>query len=319
MCGIFGWIKPTKETTTDLDLNSLFVKGLINTQERGEHATGYYSLGTGIIKASICAKDFVNEHFVSPTIGNERFVIGHCRYASSSLATIKENRNAHPFESKNWVLVHNGTVHLDKLANYPYTSDVDSESILAYTERTSLKNAIASIEGSAALVMYSKSQKKMYFYTDGGKPLCMAMYHGIIFFASTKKIMLKTLGVKNEMGIFPNISFATLYERELLEFDVVKNKFSRKGVIEEKKKKAETITYTSDESDDSPLSSSQYDHNYRKVTQANRPIGITSFSRESKPTIVRGCGSNPKDPNSPKIVRIGSNGTKQITYKKGNN
>jgi predicted glutamine amidotransferase len=278
--------------------------------------TGYYSLGSGIVKASIPAKDFINKQYIHPGIANERFFIGHCRAASSSLSTVKDDKNAHPFESKNWVMVHNGTVHLDKLANYPYTSDVDSESILAYTERTSLKNAIASIEGSAALVLYSKTQKKLFFYTDGGRPLCIAMYRGIIFFASTKKILLKTLGVKNELGIFPNISFATVYERELLEFDVVKNKFSRKGVIEEKKKKASVVTYTSDESDDSPATSSHIDHNYRSY--ANRPIGVTSFSREIKPTIVRGCGSNPKDPNS-KIVRIGNSGQKLITYKGSKN
>jgi asparagine synthetase B (glutamine-hydrolysing) len=296
MCGIFGWIKP-KGTNTDLDFTKAFVKGLLQTQSRGEDATGYYSLGTGIVKEAITAKDFINKSMVED-LNKENFVIGHCRAASgNSIANLKDSKNAHPFESKNWVLVHNGVVNMDPIKNYPYTSNVDSESILAYIEKTSLKNAISSIKGSAALVLYAKHQKKLYFWTDGNRPLSLAFYHDIIFFASTKVILKKALEVKNDFGIFPKISYATMYECELLEFDLIKNKFTQKGIIEPKK----DIPKEDDDFNNVPDS---WKSNYgtRYVNGQQIPLGITH--NYSKPTLQRGCTTNPNDH---KVVRIGFN------------
>jgi asparagine synthetase B (glutamine-hydrolysing) len=311
MCGIFGFIKPNKDTNVSFNLTDLFKKGLLNTQERGTDATGYYSIGTGVVKDAMPAKDFLNRGRVV-NIDDERFVIGHCRAASSGLKhTVDDPRNAHPFESKNWILVHNGTIHMNHLKNYHYTSDVDSESILAYAETTTLKNAIASIEGGSTVVLYSKTQKKIYFWTDGQKPLCLAFYSNIIFFSSTKKILLKTLNVKKDVNIFPQISFATVYERELLEFDLVKNKFTRKGVIEQKKTIVHKIQ--NDESDDNdtpsfalpaPTPTYLVDNNYRPL------ISVKSFAKRDLP---RGSGSNP--PSNSRVVRIGINGAKIISSK----
>jgi len=308
MCGIFGWIKP-KGSETDLDLTKCFVKGLLQTQSRGEDATGYYSLGTGTVKESIPAKDFINKNLVA-NIDEESFVIGHCRAASgNSIANLKDSKNAHPFESKNWILVHNGIVNMDPIKNYPYTSNVDSESILAYIERTSLKNAISSIKGSAALVLYAKHQKKLYFWTDGNRPLSLAFYHNVIFFASTKSIIKKALDVKNDFGIFPKISYATLYENELLEFDVVKNKFNRKGIIEPKKDIKEDDDTIED---DFPTTWPGTTTNIGKFSTATRfvngqqvslPLGVV------KGSLPKGCTTNPSDH---KVVRIGPNGTKTV-------
>jgi hypothetical protein len=286
------------------------VKGLLQTQSRGEDATGYYSLGTGIVKDSIPAKDFINKNMVK-NVDDENFVIGHCRAASgNSIANIKDPKNAHPFESKNWILVHNGIVNMDPIKNYPYTSNVDSESILAYIEKTSLKNAISSIKGSAALVLYAKHQKKLYFWTDGNRPLSLAFYHNVIFFASTKVIMKKALEVKNDYGIFPKISYATLYEFELLEFDLAKNKFTRKGIIEPKKDVPKDEDDDDDEdgfssfySDPNPAATRSYFSGTKFINgaQVSMPLGVKS--------LPRGCTPNPSNH---KVVRIGSNGTKTV-------
>jgi glucosamine 6-phosphate synthetase-like amidotransferase/phosphosugar isomerase protein len=298
MCGICGWIKP-KNVESDLDLTKVFVKLLLQTQERGTDATGYYSLGTGIVKEAVKAKDFIDKGFVQD-LNDEQFVIGHCRAASSnSKKDIDDSKNAHPFESKNWILVHNGVVNMDPIKNYPYTSNVDSEYILSYIEKTSLKNAIASIKGSAALVIYSKAQKKLYFWTDGVRPLSIAYYHGIIFFASTKSIMKKAMEVKTDFGIFPKISYATIYENELLEFDLAKQKFFRKGVIEPKK----DIPKEDDDVFDDKYWTNTSSYQPTKYVNGTQVITSTSSRKE----LPRGCTSNPA---SNKVVRIGTNGVR---------
>lgn len=242
MCGIFGWIKPTAKTTTDLDLAAIFRQGLVETQERGEDATGFYSLKHGVVKDAVTADEWVDEN-VPDDIVNERFVIGHCRWASAkySKENVEDPKNAQPFESTSWIAVHNGTISTPRIKNYNFTSDIDSEAIIAMAERMSLRNAIQNIDADSAIVMYNKKTRKIFFWTHGNKPLALAFYHGIIFFASTKKIIKNTLKVANDFQIFPKISFAVVYEDELLEFDLSNNKFFRRGTVELKPKKVVTV------------------------------------------------------------------------------
>ena len=80
MCGIFGWIKPTATTETNLNLVNIFREGLLQSQERGEDATGFYTPGTGVVKDAINADEFVE--LIPETIASERFVLGHVRMAS---------------------------------------------------------------------------------------------------------------------------------------------------------------------------------------------------------------------------------------------
>lgn len=233
MCGIFGWIKPKTNTTTDINLRDALVNGLIQTQSRGQDATGFYSPHHGIIKEASKATDFVKEN-IPHNIAKDRFVIGHCRAATQGDSTADEN--AHPFESKSWILVHNGIVRMKEIPGYKYTSDVDSERLLSHIEANGITKGIRAIDGNAAIVVFNKKTNKMYFWTDSTRPLAIAYYHGIIFFASTKAIIRNALKIKNELGIFPKVSFAIVFEHELLEFDLAKGIFTRKSEIEPKPK-----------------------------------------------------------------------------------
>ena len=237
MCGIFGWIKPMDDTTTELDLDKLFKEGLINSLDRGEDATGYYTLETGLVKSTEDAEEFIKEGNVLD-ISESRFVIGHVRMASQKYASNRANldnvENAQPMESKNFVMAHNGSINMPKIKDYTYKSDIDSENIIAYAEKTSLRNAIASIDAGSTVVIYDKKKKTLNFWTDGGRPLVIAFYKDIIFFASTKSILLKTLKPKTMLQLFSDVAFATVYERELIEFDLVKGKFARKGEVKPK-------------------------------------------------------------------------------------
>lgn len=304
MCGIFGWIKPTASLTTNLDLVEIFKNGLVETQSRGEHATGFYAPGIGIVKDAITADEFVESN-VPDSLINERFVIGHCRQASVKYGkdNITNPKNAQPFESSNWVLIHNGTINTPKIKGYNYTSDVDSEVIVSYAEKTSLKNALASVDGPSTVVLYNKTEKKIYFWTNGERPLVVAYYKGIIFFASTKKILSKTLKYEKFLGIFPDVSFATIHECEPLVYDLKKNRFSRQTIIEKKVKVTTPVK-----------SVESIGVNFK----AYQPI--TPTPKIDGANLQRGCGPAcpPKmlpDGSKGRIVSIKTDGTKIYTIK----
>lgn len=233
MCGIFGWIKPKSNSVTDINLRDALINGLIQTQSRGQDATGFYTLKNGVVKKATKATEFVKNN-IPNDVANNRFVIGHCRAATQGSSDL--DKNAHPFESKTCVLVHNGIVRMNAIAGYKYTSDVDSEVLLSHIETNGITKGIRAIDGNAAIVVYNKKTNKIYFWTDSSRPLAIAYYHDIIFFASTKAIIRNALKIKNDLGIFPKVSFATVFEYELLEFDLLKGTFTRKAEIEPKPK-----------------------------------------------------------------------------------
>jgi len=272
MCGIFGWIKPTG-AETDLDLVEILKKGLVKSAaSRGQDATGFYAPSCGLVKDALEADEFVME--IPASIANDKFVIGHVRRASAKYdkTNIDDAKNAQPFESKRWVTVHNGTINTPRIKGYNYTSDIDSESIIAFAEKSSLRNALTNIDGDSTVVLFNKVENKMYFWTNGGRPLAVAYYHGIIFFASTKTILLETLKVKDHMGAFPDISFAIVYEREPLVFDFKKNLFYRQQIIPEKSKPKESVTTT-----------------VQNIYRTSQPITAATVKKAG--TLPRGSGS----------------------------
>lgn len=305
MCGIFGWIKPEEDTNTPLNLTKVLKAGLIKTQSRGTDATGFYSPGTGIVKIAINATEFCKQGHVPDDIKKERFVIGHCRAASSKKSDL--DKNAHPFESDKWILVHNGTCwSMREIEGYEYTSDgVDSEIILSHIETKGLKQGLKGVQGSATLVLFNKITNKLYFWTDDNKPLCIGYYKGIIFFASTRKILRETLNVPFDHEIFPQMSYATIYEYELLEYDLKKNKFSRKEDIEPKKSwevdEDKPFTYSSKVKDSLVDIDTSYSSRYPSITKAQiaalpkPPNHIRVTVPKSPP---RGCTSNPPSTNN---------------------
>jgi glucosamine 6-phosphate synthetase-like amidotransferase/phosphosugar isomerase protein len=227
MCGIFGWIKPKSNMTLDLNLAKLFRDGLLKTQDRGEDATGFYTPSLGIVKEAVSAEEFVDDN-VPDSIANERLVIGHCRQASAKYKTDKAHMdseaNAQPFESSNFVMVHNGTITTPRIKGFKFTSDVDSESIIAFAEKMGVRSALSNVDGDSTVVLYNKKQKKMFFWTNGGRPLAICLFKNVIFFASTKAILRSVLKPKTELLVFtPDVAYATVYEDELLEYDLQKN------------------------------------------------------------------------------------------------
>jgi glucosamine 6-phosphate synthetase-like amidotransferase/phosphosugar isomerase protein len=131
MCGLVGAIGKK----IDLDIiRDLFLA----TQPRGKEATGFWTSITDTIKAPLGADEFLKDsktmERLTKGIGESNILLGHCRYATHGKP--EYNYNNHPIESENWIVVHNGVVSsLKDFDDYEYTSDTDTENIVAYIER----------------------------------------------------------------------------------------------------------------------------------------------------------------------------------------
>jgi glucosamine 6-phosphate synthetase-like amidotransferase/phosphosugar isomerase protein len=95
--------------------------------------------------------------------GTERLVMCHARWKTQG--TKYDNNNNHPMFSKNFVLVHNGHLSItNKVDDYPYIGDCDSEHILANIETYGMKTGIKNLAGSIAIVFKDFKEDKLYVY-----------------------------------------------------------------------------------------------------------------------------------------------------------
>lgn len=135
MCGIIGSIGQTNNPIMSYIITSHLLK---ETEKRGKHATGFYSVGIddkiNIDKQPIKSSVYIRKQNWKRNLAGWKALIGHCRFATQG--DIKDNRNNHPFMSpdENVGFVHNGIVHLyDKFKDdykSKFVSECDSEIIL---------------------------------------------------------------------------------------------------------------------------------------------------------------------------------------------
>lgn len=143
MCGIFGF---AGQTTKPEKLRAFMTRLAIETSERGTDATGFAALTEdGHIIGSKAPKDALEYVATDATYDkvwefSPTLMVGHCRWSTHGHE--KENKNNHPFRSKDGQLaiVHNGIVlgH-KKLASEigkALHTECDSEVILRVIENT---------------------------------------------------------------------------------------------------------------------------------------------------------------------------------------
>jgi len=88
----------------------------------------------------------------------------HCR--QKTRGTELDNKNNMPIYSKNYVLIHNGMVHNEKLKDYTYNAEVDSEEILARVETLGIQKGIKECEGSMAIAIKPFDKNFLYLYRN---------------------------------------------------------------------------------------------------------------------------------------------------------
>jgi glucosamine 6-phosphate synthetase-like amidotransferase/phosphosugar isomerase protein len=109
-----------------------------------------------------------------------KFLVGHNRYKTTGCNKVMDNN--HPFETENFIIVHNGMIgnhaYLKEHFELDYKVETDSYIIIAllekfYKENNNLKEAfdkgLSPLSGSFSVVIYFKPEKRL-FYVKNGSP-----------------------------------------------------------------------------------------------------------------------------------------------------
>ncbi len=173
MCGIVGYIGHRP--------NQVIKYALKAVEYRGYDSVGYYD--GNLVKIVGKVDDLLKklENVNSP-------FIAHTRWATHGAV---EPKNAHPHVYGKIVLVHNGTVNIDrKIDNL--VSDTDSERIAAILDQLTVNenilNALArlyqEIEGTFTLAIMHKDQHDKIYFVKQGTPLIIGIGENEMFLSS---------------------------------------------------------------------------------------------------------------------------------------
>lgn len=160
--------------TNNVHLNRLFslIQPRVNSETINKDGFGLFTEATGIVKTIHAASSLVNGgEVVRNSIIDDRPIILHARAASKGIAV--ETKNVHPFESKNFILAHNGTLWgLDEKVDYTVKDGdrlSDSMLFLSSLQRLykgdviiALQEAMSLYKGKFAFLIYHKDTKQFY-------------------------------------------------------------------------------------------------------------------------------------------------------------
>jgi hypothetical protein len=218
-----------------------YSKALELCSVRGRDSTGLYTPETGIHKLDIPSPEFTKKFAdVIKIAVKSRVLLSHCRAATQG--TEKENKNNHPHESPNYILVHNGTVYSsDSIKSYKYNSDCDSEKILSYVETHGIKSGLSELResDSIAMILYEKNTGKVYLFRNSNPTsLVIDKKEKIIYIASTFAILEPFIRKS------PTLGFELWDELSVLETDRdVLYTFDATGLLKTDKIKQKSYVY----------------------------------------------------------------------------
>lgn len=236
MCGIIG-------ITSKNNIKNDLIKCLSNLEYRGYDSVGVYI--NKLIKTKGRVKDLIIPSYLDSKVG-----LGHSRWATHGDIS---DRNAHPFESDNFVLVHNGIIdnyqeYKDELLlkKYSFKSDTDSEVVLNllecyykkyHDEFKAFQSVLKMIKGTYAFgVIFKKDYNKIYF-AKKESPLIIGINDSFNFivsdinssyFLTNKFIVLND----NEYGYITNNEVKVFcldkeIQKEVLELDLLNKKIDK--------------------------------------------------------------------------------------------
>lgn len=141
---------------------------------------------------------------------NDNIRLGFNRLAIQDLS-VNGNQPMCSF-SKTWVIVFNGEIynHLEirqKIVDYEFQGNSDTETILASLEKFGFKKTIKSLNGMFAIAAYHLVENRVYLARDfaGIKPLYYGVKDGCIIFASQFNQLFRHSAFKNVLKLRPEI------------------------------------------------------------------------------------------------------------------
>lgn len=227
MCGICGISGYHEENKAILGLL------LLDNESRGTDATGYaYSDKDKSVvhyrKQGIRASKFVDMYLGdlnSPL--QARSIIGHTRAGTGGKASV--NANNHPFETKHYILIHNGVLWNEWELNSTYKlkrkCKTDSEVIPLMMEKLGVVEGLEEIEGSMALAYYDmRDTSKMWLARNSalGSPINIGYLDDCLLFSS-EEYPLKNIGCKNIFSMPDNMIYG-IVGNEIVDIKTFKGK-----------------------------------------------------------------------------------------------
>lgn len=263
MCGIVGLAAGDFQLRHREAFRNLLLVDTI----RGAHGTGMFSVdkrgNEDWLKLAGPASNFVDlKNFESCASLNNTVYAGHNRHATQGRHSTD---NAHPFDFKRVIGVHNGTIsypakgHLDQYQKF----DTDSEALYNTINNclmsgddpaTAVKNTIERLDdGAWALCMYFKKERKLGFIRNKERPLyyCFCEDNTVLAWASEPYMLFLCL-LRNNISIDADkengVRVKQLNEDTLLLFDIPgktdeKWKAPTRHKIKQKEKKSYTATH----------------------------------------------------------------------------
>lgn len=177
MCGIVGLIAKTQNISLPYYSDNLFTWMLRCDTIRGLDSTGVFGVAESgqldYLKADTNAFIFTMSQQYGDFIRrykNYKFIVGHNRKATSGSISAA---NAHPFQERHIILVHNGTLFNAKtLAE----TEVDSHAIAHALADHDTVTALGKISGAYALVWYDQNDKTLNLARNKDRPLYLVEY-----------------------------------------------------------------------------------------------------------------------------------------------
>lgn len=168
MCGIIGLISFDKITKSNaIAFENMFLK----CEDRGRDAWGYFSYPKCFLhKQKGAISDYLKKKHLRNVL-NQKIVLGHTR--TTTTGTEQKHQNNHPFETRDFVMAHNGMIH--NHGNFDFKTDIETDSVVIIKniqdEFEKTKNVVKAIKettkklyGSYACWLLFKKTGTIYFF-----------------------------------------------------------------------------------------------------------------------------------------------------------
>lgn len=229
MCGIGGIIELDRRKVFDEETKLDAVCLLNELQKRGTHAWGVYiekksgnyhtncgveddTIPGELFKMPDAIGEFLNDRDGLLYLDKTHTILMHTRQETGGDPEI--NINNHPFNTKNFIMAHNGIISNDRelMKKYNIKTDIECDSYVIvaliqkwYDEGLSVKNAIIKmseeLDGGYACWLYHKDKKKLYLFRNSRNPI--QYYHdkdkGLLIFASEDDYIVDTYNDKDKL------------------------------------------------------------------------------------------------------------------------
>jgi hypothetical protein len=218
MCGIVGIIN---ENAVNANKRlAYFEQALYTDALRGFDSTGVFTVARNkevdIFKRAMTAADFMCHSTYEAMItkhNSKKFIVGHNRKATKGGVN---HHNAHPFDSGDIVMVHNGTLTNHTTLPDGYKFKVDSQALCHAIHKLGPEEAFSRAEGAFTCVWYNHTEDRLFMLRNEERPMSFAYTSNGVLFAS-EKMMLLWLADRNDIELK---EVHTLPVGTMLSFDV---------------------------------------------------------------------------------------------------